>query len=111
MEAAAEPFRPLPPRTSNFVPAIPVQVAQPFGALCPPERYFDTHPEYFSLVGGKRQSGYAQLCLTNPDVLRSPQFMAEIVRLVKEELKREQIVESQRSTDTTFVQPPPGRRL
>ncbi len=51
------------------------------------------------------------LTATNPDVLRSPQFMAEIVRLVKEELKREQIVESQRSTDTTFVQPPPGRRL
>lgn len=45
-------------------------LAHTFAALCPPERYFDTHPEYFSLVGGKRQSGYAQLCLTNPDVLR-----------------------------------------
>jgi hypothetical protein len=45
-------------------------LAHTFAALCPPERYFATHPEYFSLVNGKRQSGYAQLCLTNPDVLR-----------------------------------------
>lgn len=51
------------------------------------------------------------LTATDPDVLRSPQFMAEIVRLVKEELKREQMVEAQRSSDTTFVQQPSGRRL
>ncbi|NLH98022.1 MAG: DUF4838 domain-containing protein [Chthonomonadales bacterium] len=45
-------------------------LAHTFAALCPPERYFAEHPEYFSLVKGQRQSGYAQLCLTNPDVLR-----------------------------------------
>jgi hypothetical protein len=45
-------------------------LAHTFAALCPPERYFAQHPEYFSLVGGKRQSGYAQLCLTNPEVLK-----------------------------------------
>jgi len=45
-------------------------LAHTFAALCPPERYFAEHPEYFSLVNGKRQSGYAQLCLTNPDVLK-----------------------------------------
>lgn len=45
-------------------------LAHTFAALVPPERYFKEHPEYFSLVNGKRQSGYAQLCLTNPDVLR-----------------------------------------
>lgn len=38
--------------------------------LVPPEVYYKDHPEYFSLVDGKRQSGYAQLCLTNPDVLQ-----------------------------------------
>lgn len=38
-----------------------------FGGLVPPDRYFDAHPEYFSLVNGKRiPSG--QLCLTNDDV-------------------------------------------
>jgi hypothetical protein len=41
-----------------------------FAELVPPSRYFKAHPEYFSLVNGKRQDGYAQLCLTNPDVLR-----------------------------------------
>ncbi len=41
-----------------------------FANLVPPAEYFTTHPEYFSLVGGKRQDGYAQLCCTNEDVIR-----------------------------------------
>ena len=41
-----------------------------FNALLPPEKYFDAHPEYFSMVKGKRLNGRTQLCLTNPDVLR-----------------------------------------
>ena len=41
-----------------------------FCRLVPPEKYFAAHPEYFSLVGGKRQDGYAQLCCTNEDVIR-----------------------------------------
>jgi hypothetical protein len=41
-----------------------------FSRLVPPQKYFATHPEYFSLVGGKRQDGYAQLCSTHPDVIR-----------------------------------------
>ncbi len=40
-----------------------------FFSLVPPDTYFDTHPEYFSLVDGKRVRD-KQLCLTNPDVLR-----------------------------------------
>ena len=40
-----------------------------FARLLPVERYFDAHPEYFSLVGGKRVSKNTQLCLTNPEVL------------------------------------------
>jgi len=34
-----------------------------------PDEYFDTHPEYFSMVNGKRIKEMTQLCLTNPDVL------------------------------------------
>jgi hypothetical protein len=41
-----------------------------FANLVPPQKYFKDHPEYFSLVGGKRQDGYAQLCCTNEDVIR-----------------------------------------
>jgi len=41
-----------------------------FYSIVPPEKYFPEHPEYFSLVNGKRKSKKAQLCLTNPNVLR-----------------------------------------
>ena len=40
------------------------------GSFISPKEYFDSHPEYFSLRDGQRQSGYTQLCLSNPDVLR-----------------------------------------
>ena len=43
-----------------------------FDDMLPPDKYFKDHPEYFSLIGGKRTAAsvHAQLCLTNPDVLR-----------------------------------------
>jgi hypothetical protein len=41
-----------------------------FAHLLPVEKYFDKHPEYFSMVKGKRIKDHPQLCLTNPDVLR-----------------------------------------
>jgi Domain of unknown function (DUF4838)/Glycosyl hydrolase family 67 N-terminus len=41
-----------------------------FYALVPPAKYFKDHPEYFALVDGKRRGENAQLCLTNPEVLR-----------------------------------------
>jgi hypothetical protein len=41
-----------------------------FYSLVPPAKYFKDHPEYFSLVEGKRRGEQAQLCLTNPDVVR-----------------------------------------
>jgi hypothetical protein len=41
-----------------------------FYQLVPPKLYFKQHPEYFSLINGKRQGHEAQLCLTHPDVVR-----------------------------------------
>lgn len=41
-----------------------------FEQLVPPEEFFDTHPEYFSMINGVRKREKTQLCLTNPDVLR-----------------------------------------
>ena len=38
-----------------------------FHTLMPPDLYFEDHPEYYSLVDGKRIP--TQLCLTNPEVL------------------------------------------
>ncbi len=34
----------------------------------PPKHYFEKHPEWFSLVGGKRTADKAQLCLTNQEL-------------------------------------------
>lgn len=47
-----------------------VRLAHSFYSLIPPAEYFKSHPEYFSLVGGKRRGEDAKLCLTNPDMLR-----------------------------------------
>jgi len=41
-----------------------------FFGLVPPDEFFAEHPEYFSLIDGARKHQAAQLCLTNPDVLR-----------------------------------------
>lgn len=43
-----------------------------FCLLVPNDPYLKDHPEYFSLVNGKRVGGKyeGQLCLTNPDVLK-----------------------------------------
>jgi uncharacterized protein DUF4838 len=47
-----------------------------FGAMAPPAKYGEGHPEYYALVNGKRLwQNYdgkhgAQLCTTNPDVVR-----------------------------------------
>jgi hypothetical protein len=41
-----------------------------FEQMIPPSKYFAGHPEYFSLIDGKRRAERSQLCLTNPDVLR-----------------------------------------
>ena len=41
-----------------------------FRDLVPANEYFDTHPEYFSEINGKRVPD-KQICLTNPDVLET----------------------------------------
>lgn len=41
-----------------------------FDRILPVAEHFDAHPEYYSLVKGKRVRERTQLCLTNPDVLQ-----------------------------------------
>jgi hypothetical protein len=41
-----------------------------FYPLMPPSEFFGSHPEYYSERNGKRTVDRAQLCLTNPDVVR-----------------------------------------
>lgn len=39
-----------------------------FYPLVPPEKYFDSHPEWYSMIDGKRVYKGAQLCLSNPEL-------------------------------------------
>jgi hypothetical protein len=48
-----------------------------FFPLVPPEQYFEKHPEWYSLIGGKRQYQGAQLCTTNPELR---EFLVQRVR-------------------------------
>lgn len=41
-----------------------------FNMLVPLEKYWDSHPEYFSMIEGKRIKDHTQLCMSNPEVLR-----------------------------------------
>jgi hypothetical protein len=48
-----------------------------FYPLVPPEQYFEKHPEWYSLINGKRTYQQAQLCCTNPELR---EFLVERVR-------------------------------
>ena len=52
-----------------------------FYPLIPPQTYFNDHPEWFSLINGKRTHEYAQLCLTNE------QMRKELVNNLKAQLR------------------------
>jgi len=39
-----------------------------FNHYIPPKTYFEVHPEWFSLIDGKRKADRTQLCLTNPEL-------------------------------------------
>ncbi len=39
-----------------------------FYGLIPPWKYFESHPEWFSMIDGKRTGEWAQLCLTNNEM-------------------------------------------
>ena len=49
-----------------------------FYPLMPPAEFYDKHPEYYSLIDGKRIHERAQLCLSNPYVLK----------IIKERIKK-----------------------
>ena len=42
--------------------------AHTFYPLVPPDKYFGPHPEWYSLIKGKRTHDNAQLCLSNPEL-------------------------------------------
>ncbi|MCY1723192.1 DUF4838 domain-containing protein [Prolixibacteraceae bacterium Z1-6] len=57
-------INPQPGGTENY------RAVHTFYPLMSPSEFYDNHPEYYSLIDGKRIYDHAQLCLTNPDVLK-----------------------------------------
>jgi hypothetical protein len=53
-----------------------------FYHLLPPEKYFAQHPEWYSLINGKRTTENAQLCLSNEDMRR------ELVRRALKQIEK-----------------------
>ncbi len=49
--------------------------------LLPVEKYFDEHPDWYSLVKGERRKEHSQLCLTNAEM------RTEMIRVVKERIR------------------------
>ncbi len=60
-----------------------------FYPLVPPEQHFEQHPEWYSLINGKRQVQGGQLCTTNPE-LRA--YLVERVRAWLKEAPEARIV-------------------
>ncbi len=54
--------------TESFPYYVPIARVHTFHRFVPEEIFYQDHPEYFALRGGKRLP--TQLCLTNPDVMR-----------------------------------------
>jgi len=46
-------------------------VVHTFHALVPPKQYFESNPEFYSLINGERRWKRAQLCLSNPEAAKA----------------------------------------
>jgi len=69
--------------TRNYGPPSHVHT---FHLYVPPAEFLETHPDYFSEIGGLRFGGEAQLCLTHPDL---PSLVAERMARQIDDARRE----------------------
>ena len=59
-------FNPVPPEFGGHMPFC--LFVHSFYPILPPKDYFDEHPDWYALSGGKRLRENGQLCLTNPEM-------------------------------------------
>ena len=52
-----------------------------FSLYFPQQEYFNNHPEWFSLINGKRNGDNTQLCLTNPELRQA--FLAKLIAYIE----------------------------
>ncbi len=76
-------FEEIPPEYGGHIPFL--GWVHTFWQLLPSEKYFEAHPEWFSLINGKRipgSPGGGQLCLTHPDM--RAELVANAARWLRE---------------------------
>ena len=63
--------RDIPPEWGGCIGYAGPHFVHTFERLVPAEEFFESHPEYFSMINGERTAKhlYSQLCLSNPEVL------------------------------------------
>jgi hypothetical protein len=61
---------------------VPLGWCHTFFRFIPPAKYFDQHPEWFSLVNGIRTHRHAQLCMTNDEMLK--ELTDNVMKAVRE---------------------------
>ena len=63
--------RDIPPEWGGCIGYAGPHFVHTFERLIPAEEFFESHPEYFSMINGERSAKhlYSQLCLSNPEVL------------------------------------------
>ncbi|GIV10906.1 MAG: hypothetical protein KatS3mg020_0397 [Fimbriimonadales bacterium] len=76
--------------------------------LAPPQTYFAQHPDWYSLLDGKRQWEKAQLCWTNPSLR---EFLTERVRQILKENPQAQIISISQEDWTGACQCEPCRAV
>ena len=52
-----------------------------FYRILPPEKYYDEHPEWYSMNNGKRSRSDAQLCLSNPEMRE--EYTRQVLQLLR----------------------------
>ena len=64
-------FRDIPVEWGDCIGYAGPHFVHTFEYLIPADEFFDTHPEFFSMINGERTAKhlYSQICLSNPDVL------------------------------------------
>ncbi len=61
---------------------LPDTTVHAYDLLIPEEKYFKSHPEYFALLGGKRNPAGGQLCLSNMEMREA--FARELLAQIKQ---------------------------
>lgn len=78
-----------------------------FGKLIPAQTYFETHPEYYGLVKGKREASL--LCLSNPDVFGIA--LATVKKDIQNTTERPRVVSISQNDCRGFCECPECQRI